>query len=155
MSARSAGVLLYRRHGDELEVLLVHPGGPFWRNKDLGAWSIPKGEYEPGEAPEAAALREFAEELGVTPKGELRLLGEIRQTGGKRVVAFALEGNLDVDAIRSNQFELEWPPRSGHVQSFPEVDRAGWFTLPLARDKMIAAQRPLLDLLRKSAAPAD
>ena len=155
MVARSAGILMYRRQGDELQVLLVHPGGPFWRDKDLGAWSIPKGEYEAGEDAEAAARREFAEELGVTPKGKLRPLGEIRQAGGKRVVAFALEGDLDVDAIRSNQFELEWPPRSGRIQAFPEVDRAAWFALPLARGKMIAGQRPLLDLLQKSVARPD
>jgi predicted NUDIX family NTP pyrophosphohydrolase len=155
MPARSAGILMYRRRGDGLEVLLVHPGGPFWRNKDLGAWSIPKGEYEPGEDSEAAARREFAEELGATPKGTLRPLGEIRQAGGKRVVAFAIEGDLDVDAIRSNQFELEWPPRSGRIQTFPEVDRASWFALPLARAKMNAGQRPLLDLLQKSAARQD
>lgn len=153
MAARSAGILMYRRQGDALQVLLVHPGGPFWRGKDRGAWSIPKGEYEPGEAPEVAARREFAEELGVTPNGELRPLGEIRQAGGKRVLAFAIEGDLDVAAIRSNQFELEWPPRSGRIQSFPEVDRAGWFALPLAHEKIIAGQRPLLDLLGKSVTP--
>lgn len=153
MAARSAGILMYRRQGDALQVLLVHPGGPFWRGKDRGAWSIPKGEYEPGEAPEVAARREFAEELGVTPNGELQPLGEIRQAGGKRVLAFAIEGDLDVAAIRSNQFELEWPPRSGRIQSFPEVDRAGWFALPLAHEKIIAGQRPLLDLLGKSVTP--
>jgi predicted NUDIX family NTP pyrophosphohydrolase len=150
MAARSAGILLYRRQRGALQVLLVHPGGPFWRNKDLGAWSIPKGEYEPDEEPEDAARREFAEELGVAPTGALRPLGEIRQAGGKRVVAFALEGDLDVEAIRSNQFELEWPPRSGRIQTFPEVDRAGWFALPAAHEKMIAGQRPLLDLLEQS-----
>jgi predicted NUDIX family NTP pyrophosphohydrolase len=153
MVARSAGILMYRRRGEDLEVLLVHPGGPFWRGKDFGAWSIPKGEWEPGEDAEAAARREFAEELGVMPTGELQPVGEVRQSGGKRVVAFALEGDLDADAIRSNEFELEWPPRSGRVQKFPEVDRAAWFALPVARAKMIAGQRPLLDLLRTSAAP--
>ena len=146
---------MYRWQGDELQVLLVHPGGPFWRSKDRGAWSIPKGEYEPGEDPEAAARREFAEELGVAPRGELQPLGEIRQAGGKRVVAFAVEGDLDADAIHSNQFEFEWPPRSGRIQTFPEVDRAAWFALPLAREKLIAGQRPLLDLLQKAAARRD
>jgi predicted NUDIX family NTP pyrophosphohydrolase len=152
MAARSAGILMYRRRGEEIEVLLVHPGGPFWRGKDLGAWSIPKGEWDSGEDAEAAALREFAEELGTMPTGRLQALGEIRQAGGKRVAAFVMEADLDVDAVRSNEFELEWPPGSGRVQRFPEVDRAAWFPLPLAREKMIAGQRPLLDLLQKSTA---
>jgi predicted NUDIX family NTP pyrophosphohydrolase len=150
---RSAGILLYRRTGDELQVLLVHPGGPFWRKRDAGAWSIPKGEYDAGEDAEAAARREFAEELGVVLSGRLQPLGEVRQAGGKRVTAFALESDLDVAAIRSNEFELEWPPRSGRIQRFPEIDRAAWFPLPLAREKIIAGQRPLLDLLRKPAVP--
>jgi predicted NUDIX family NTP pyrophosphohydrolase len=150
---RSAGILLYRRTGDELQVLLVHPGGPFWRKRDAGAWSIPKGEYGAGEDAETAARREFAEELGVVLSGKLQPLGEIRQAGGKRVVAFAVAGDLDVDTIRSNDFELEWPPHSGRMQKFPEVDRAAWFPLPLAREKIIAGQRPLLDLLRKPAVP--
>ena len=153
--ARSAGILMYRRRGQEVQVLLVHPGGPFWRNKDLGAWSIPKGEWGPGEDAETVARREFAEELGVKPEGKLHALGEIRQAGGKRVTAFALAGDLDADAIRSNAFELEWPPRSGRSRSFPEVDRAGWFPLALAREKMLASQRPLLDLLQKSGAQPD
>jgi predicted NUDIX family NTP pyrophosphohydrolase len=152
MAPRSAGILLYRREGEALQVLLVHPGGPFWRKKDAGAWSISKGEYDVGEDAEAAARREFAEELGVVLSGKLQPLGEISQAGGKRVTAFALERDLDVAAIRSNDFELEWPPRSGRIQRFPEIDRAAWFPLPLAREKMIAGQRPLLDLLQKSAA---
>lgn len=151
MAARSAGILLYRWRGEALEVLLVHPGGPFWRNKDRGAWSIPKGEYGADEDAEAAARREFAEELGVAPEGTLRPLGEIRQAGGKRVVAFALEGDLDVESVRSNAFEMEWPPRSGRMQKFPEVDRAAWFPLVLAQAKIVAGQRPLLDLLAVSA----
>jgi predicted NUDIX family NTP pyrophosphohydrolase len=155
MAVRSAGILMYRRQGKELQVLLVHPGGPFWRGKDRAAWSIPKGEYEPGEDPEAAARREFAEELGVTPKGELRSLGEIRQAGGKRVTAFALEGDLDAEAIRSNEFDLEWPPHSGRIQRFPEIDRAAWFPLTIAHEKMLASQRPLLDLLQKSESRPD
>jgi predicted NUDIX family NTP pyrophosphohydrolase len=141
---------MYRRRGGELQVLLVHPGGPFWRNRDLGAWSIPKGEYQPGESAEAVARREFAEELGVVAAGELRPLGEIRQAGGKHVIAFALDADLDVGAIRSNEFELEWPPRSGRVQRFPEIDRAAWFPLPIAREKILSGQCPLLDLLQKS-----
>jgi predicted NUDIX family NTP pyrophosphohydrolase len=149
---RSAGILLYRRTGDELQVLLVHPGGPFWRKRDAGAWSIPKGEYDAGGDAEAVARREFAEELGVVLSGRLQPLGEVRQAGGKRVTAFALESDLDVAAIRSNEFELEWPPRSGRIQRFPEIDRAAWFPLPLAREKIIAGQRALLDLLRKAAA---
>ena len=150
MTAHSAGILMYRRRDGALHVLLVHPGGPYWRNKDDGAWSIPKGEYAPGEDPEAAARREFAEELGTAATGTLRPLGEVRQTGGKRVVAFALEGELDVGAIRSNEFEMEWPPRSGRMQRFPEIDRAAWFPLPLAHTKILASQRPFLDRLERA-----
>jgi predicted NUDIX family NTP pyrophosphohydrolase len=139
----------------ELLVLLVHPGGPFWARKDAGAWSIPKGICDPGEAPEAAARREFAEELGAAgPTGSLHPLGELRQPGGKRVLAYALEGDLDVAAIRSNSFELEWPPRSGRMQSFPEVDRAEWFPLEAARSKILPGQRAFLDRLEKTVAHA-
>ncbi len=138
---------MYRRQGDVLEVLLVHPGGPFWRNRDEGAWSIPKGEFEEGEAPESVARREFDEELGVAPVGDLLPLGEVRQKAGKLVEAFALEGDLDADAIVSNHFRCEWPPRSGRFQSFPEVDRAAWFTLPAARGKLLESQWPFLDRL--------
>ncbi len=148
MPRTSAGLLVYRRGSGVLDVLLVHPGGPFWRNRDVGAWSIPKGEYDADEEPEAAALREFEEELGcVPPGGSSRPLGEVVQRGGKHVVAFAVEGDLDVSAIESNMFELEWPPRSGHRQSFPEVDRAAWFSLAVAREKILPGQRPLLDRL--------
>jgi predicted NUDIX family NTP pyrophosphohydrolase len=150
MAVWSAGILPYQRRQGELLVLLVHPGGPYWRNKDAGAWSIPKGEFAPGEDPEAVARREFAEELGIAPAGPLQDLGEVRQTGGKRVRAFALEGDIDVDAIRSNRFEMEWPPRSGRTQAFPEIDRAAWFPLPLAREKIIAGQRPFLDRLEQA-----
>jgi predicted NUDIX family NTP pyrophosphohydrolase len=143
----SAGIVMYRRRGRALEVLLVHPGGPFWRRKDAGAWSIPKGEFDPAEPAEAAARREFAEELGRRPQGELTPLGEIRQSGGKRVVAFAIEGEFDESRIESNQFDIEWPPHSGRRALFPEVDRAAWFDLSLARDKIIAGQMPLLDRL--------
>jgi predicted NUDIX family NTP pyrophosphohydrolase len=138
---------MYRRTGKALEVLLVHPGGPFWRNKDDGAWSIPKGEIDEGEDPAEAALREFMEEIGSALEGPLRSLGEILQRGGKRVHAFAVEGDIDAGAIASNTFEIEWPPKSGRLQTFPEVDRAGWFDLRLANEKILASQRPLLDRL--------
>jgi predicted NUDIX family NTP pyrophosphohydrolase len=148
MSKTSAGLLVYRRRGAVVEVLLVHPGGPFWRNRDLEAWSIPKGEYEAGEEPETAALREFAEELGCLPAVRAMLpLGEVVQKGGKSVIAFAVEGDLDVTEVESNTFELEWPPRSGRRRTFPEVDRAEWFPLAVAREKIIPGQRPLLDRL--------
>jgi predicted NUDIX family NTP pyrophosphohydrolase len=148
MARRSAGILLYRRADDGPEVLLVHPGGPFWAKKDAGAWSIPKGEYEDGEEPRAAALREFAEELGAPPPdGELVELGEVRQRGGKVVSAWALAGDADADAVRSNTFTMEWPPRSGTMREFPEVDRAAWFSLDEARERILPAQAPLLDRL--------
>ena len=147
MAAESAGILMYKRLDGRLHVLLVHPGGPFWRRKDLGAWSIPKGEPEPGEELEATARREFAEELGIDPDGMLLPLGQIRQRGGKAVTAFALAGDLDTGRIRSSTFEMEWPPGSGRMQSFPEVDRAEWFDLPTARGKILEGQRPLLDRL--------
>ncbi|MGJ4919115.1 NUDIX domain-containing protein [Bradyrhizobium oligotrophicum] len=147
MPARSAGVLAFRRTADRLEVLLVHPGGPFWRNKDAGAWSIPKGEFDAGEAAEAVARREFAEELGTTLTASLVPLGEIKQRGGKVVEAFAAEIDLDAGGITSNAFELEWPPRSGRLQRFPEVDRAAWFDLAEARVRINPAQATLLDRL--------
>jgi predicted NUDIX family NTP pyrophosphohydrolase len=138
---------MYRRGAGRIEVLLVHPGGPYWRNKDHGAWSIPKGEYGPEEDAETAARREFAEELGFEASGALKPLGDIRQKGGKRVTAFALEGDLDTSRVRSIHFEMEWPPRSGRMQSFPEVDRAAWFSLDEARERIIASQSALLDRL--------
>ncbi|MEA2382315.1 MAG: hypothetical protein QOH72_2286 [Solirubrobacteraceae bacterium] len=145
---RSAGILLHRRRAGAHEVLLVHPGGPFWANKDAGAWSIPKGEYEDGEEPRAAALREFAEELGTPPPdGELVALGEVRQRSGKVVTAWALAGDADADVARSNTFTMEWPPRSGEMREFPEVDRAAWFSLDEARERILPAQAPLLDRL--------
>ena len=149
MAVSSAGILLYRGVAPSLEVLLVHPGGPFWRNKDDGAWSIPKGEIEPGEDPEDVARREFLEELGSPLAGPLERLGEIRQRGGKRVHAFAARGDLDIASVKSNTFEMEWPPRSGQRQAFPEIDRADWFRLPEARVKILEGQRPLLDRLEK------
>jgi predicted NUDIX family NTP pyrophosphohydrolase len=145
--ASSAGILMYRQTGPGLEVLLVHPGGPFWRNKDVGAWSIPKGEMDEGEDAAFAARREFLEETGCSLSGLLKPLGDIRQRGGKRVTAFAVEGDLDVDAIKSNMFEIEWPPKGGKIQSFPEVDRAAWFDLPAAHVKILESQRTFLDRL--------
>lgn len=148
-SPRSAGILLHRRVGGAVEVLLVHPGGPFWARRDAGAWSIPKGEYEAAEDPLAAARREFEEELGAAPPaGVTADLGEVRQRSGKVVRAWALDGDLDADGIRSNRFTLEWPPRSGQTREFPEVDRAQWFSLDAAREKLIAAQAAFLDRLR-------
>ena len=148
MPVRSAGILLYRHGAAGPEVLLVHPGGPFWAKKDLGAWSIPKGEYEPDEDPRAAALREFEEETGtaLTPAAPADL-GTVRLKSGKVVAAWAAEGDLDADAIVSNTFELEWPPRSGQRRAFPEVDRAGWFGLEAAREKLNPAQAAFLDRL--------
>jgi predicted NUDIX family NTP pyrophosphohydrolase len=148
MPERSAGILLFRRRDNGLDVLLVHPGGPFFARRDAGAWSIPKGRYEEDEEPLACARREFAEELGSPcPDGPALELGEIRQRNGKRVTAWAVEGDLDADAITSNTFMIEWPPRSGRQQEFPEVDRAAWFGLNAAREKLLAAQTPLLDRL--------
>jgi predicted NUDIX family NTP pyrophosphohydrolase len=141
---------MYRTDGSGLSILLVHPGGPFWRNKDAGAWSIPKGEIGEGEDAAAAARREFEEELGTAPPGELIPLGQIRQKGGKVVEAFALEGDLDTRRIVSNSFDCEWPPRSGRIQSFPEVDRAEWFTIAAAREKLLESQWPLLHRLAQA-----
>jgi len=143
----SAGILMWRHGADgAVEVLLGHFGGPLWAKKDAGAWAIPKGLVEAGETPEQAARREFQEELGFPAEGALVPLGRIRQAGGKIVEAFALEGNLDAGAIRSNDFTLEWPPRSGRMQSFPEIDRAAWFTLDEARARILPSQAAILDL---------
>jgi predicted NUDIX family NTP pyrophosphohydrolase len=154
MPTRSAGILLHRRGAGGREVLLVHPGGPFWAKRDDGAWSIPKGEYADGEDAQAAARREFAEELGSPlPDGApLVELGEVRQRNGKLVAAWAAEGDLDATAARSNTFEMEWPPRSGRRQEFPEIDRAEWFPLARAREKLIPAQVAFLDRLEEGAA---
>jgi predicted NUDIX family NTP pyrophosphohydrolase len=138
---------MYRRTGMVLEVLLVHPGGPFWRNRDDDAWSIPKGEMDEGEDPAEAAVREFMEEIGSAPEGPLCWLGEIRQRGGKRVYAFAVEGDIDAGTIASNTFEMEWPPESGRLQTFPEIDCAGWFDLRTAHVKIIESQRLFLGRL--------
>jgi len=147
VTEHSAGILLYRRAPNGLEVLLVHPGGPFWQRRDAGAWQIPKGKIDEGEELLAAALREFQEELGVALEGEAQPMSRIRQASGKWVDTFAIEGDLDADAIVSATFEMEWPPRSGMMRSFPEVDRARWFTMREARDKMLVSQLPLLDEL--------
>jgi predicted NUDIX family NTP pyrophosphohydrolase len=148
MPRRSAGILLYRRRHGALEVLLVHPGGPMWINRDAGAWSIPKGEYSDDEDPQAVALREFQEETGQPPPtGDLVALGEIRQKGGKVVTAWAAPGDLDPEAITSNTFKLQWPPNSGRWRTVPEVDRAGWFDPSTAKDKLLAAQAELVDRL--------
>jgi predicted NUDIX family NTP pyrophosphohydrolase len=155
MPVRSAGVLAFRRTAGALEVLLVHPGGPFWRNKDAGAWSIPKGEFADDERAEDAARREFAEELGVTLTTALRPLGEIKQRGGKVVVAFATETDFDVADLVSNTFEMEWPPKSGRVARFPEVDRAAWFDLTAAHERINPAQATLLDRLVQLCREAD
>jgi predicted NUDIX family NTP pyrophosphohydrolase len=145
---RSAGLLLHRERSGEREVLLVHPGGPMWAKRDEGAWSIPKGEYEPGEDPLTAAKREFAEELGTpAPEGPAIELGEIKQKSGKVVSAWAVAGDLDVTEITSNTVEVQWPPRSGKMLEIPEVDRAEWFGIQPAREKINAAQAELLDRL--------
>lgn len=147
MPPRSAGILAVRTHAGVPEVLLVHPGGPFWKARDNGAWSMPKGEFDLHEAPEAAARREFTEETGWTIDGPLRPIGEARQRSGKLIIGFAAQGDFDVGTLRSNAFEMEWPPRSGRRQAFPEVDRAAWFSLAEAFDKIVPGQRPFLDRL--------
>ena len=147
MPKTSAGILMYQHDGDELRVLLAHPGGPFWRNRDDGAWTIPKGESGYGESAEQVARREFQEELGTAVAGPLTPLGGLRQRGGKWVEAFAVQGQFDVAGLRSNEFPLQWPPRSGKTEFFPEVDRAAWFALPEARRKILPSQQVLLDRL--------
>lgn len=147
MIKQSAGILLYRLKNKELEVLLVHPGGPFFAKKDVGAWSIPKGEFSDKEDPLEAAEREFREETGATVSGEFVTLSPITQKGGKIVLAWAVEGNLDPQQIKSNTFEMEWPPRSGREQSFPEIDRGEWFTVPVAKEKINQAQAAFIDEL--------
>jgi predicted NUDIX family NTP pyrophosphohydrolase len=148
MAKRSAGILLFRGRGAQLRLLLVHPGGPFWTKKDLGAWSIPKGEHKEGDVPLAVARPEFEEELGAqAPAGDAIELGELVQPSRKVIIAFAIEGGFDPSGLKSNLFELEWPPKSGRLQSFPEVDRAQWFTLDEAREKILPGQRPFIDRL--------
>lgn len=143
----SAGILLFRRRRGDTEVLLIKPGGPYWRNKDAGAWMIPKGMVEPGEKPAEAALREFAEETGTVLDATPFPLATVRQAAGKQVQAFAVEGDLDAAAVRSNDFEMEWPPRSGRLERFPEVVEARWMSLAEARAMMLPSQLPLIDAL--------
>jgi predicted NUDIX family NTP pyrophosphohydrolase len=143
-SKSSAGIVLYRKRHRILEIFLVHPGGPYWARKDDGAWSIPKGEYEQGEEALLAAQREFLEETGVAVNGPFLALAPVRQPSGKIITAWAVEGDLDPTRLRSNRFSLEWPPKSGVMQSFPEVDRGAWFSLVHARGKLSPGQRPLL-----------
>jgi predicted NUDIX family NTP pyrophosphohydrolase len=146
MSKLSAGILMFRKH-PSVQVFLVHPGGPFWRNKDAGAWSIPKGEYAPDQDPLQAAKREFAEETGLAVDGAFLPLGQVKQAGGKTITAWAVEGDCSPADIRSNAFSIEWPPKSGRQQEFPEVDRAGWFSLDEARTRILKGQMPFLDKL--------
>jgi predicted NUDIX family NTP pyrophosphohydrolase len=153
MAKLSAGLLVHRLGAEGHEVFLVHPGGPFWRNRDVGAWSIPKGEVAAGEDPLAAALRELAEETGFAVAPPWLLLKPVRQPGGKTVMAWAAAGDFDAAAVASNTFAMEWPPRSGTMQTFPEVDRAAWFPLAEARRKILAAQVPLLEQLAKLLGP--
>ena len=158
MAKRSAGILLYRRAPLGLEVFLVHPGGPFWERRDAGAWSIPKGECQPGEDALAAARREFAEETGLRLEGEFMELGSFRQSSAKTIEIWAVAGDADPAAIVSNTFEMEWPPKSGRVREFPEVDRAAWFSPPQAERKILKGQLPVLEtlyrLLRVPAGPS-
>jgi predicted NUDIX family NTP pyrophosphohydrolase len=147
MAKQSAGLLLYRRRNRGLEVLLVHPGGPFWAKKDLGAWSISKGEYGEGEPPLEAAIREFQEETGFAAQGDFLELGAVRQSGGKVVSAWAFEGDCDPGDLISNRCQVEWPPRSGRLIEIPEVDRAGWFLISEARERILKSQAPFLDRL--------
>ncbi len=147
MAKRAAGILLWRRRATETEVLLVHPGGPFWAKKDDGAWSIPKGLYGSGENAEAAARREFREETGMTVDAALMPLGEFPQSGGKIVTAFAAEGDFDAANLVSNAFVLEWPPQSGSLQEFPEADRAAWFAPAIAEQKLVPGQRAIVRAL--------
>ena len=152
MPKQSAGLLLYRRKQHRVEVFLVHPGGPFWAKKDLGAWSIPKGEYAGDEEPLLAARREFHEETGCAINGEFIALGAIRQAGGKLVSAWAVEGDCDPANLRSNLCQVQWPPRSGRMIEIPEVDRGAWFSLREAHERILAGQQPFLDLLQEKIA---
>ena len=150
MPKRSAGLLMYRRHNRQLEVFLVHPGGPFWAKKDLGAWSISKGEYVEGELPLEAARREFEEETGFATEGDFLELGAVQQAGGKVVMAWAFEGDCDPSKLVSNRCEIEWPPRSGRKIEIPEVDRGSWFSITDARERILKSQAPLLDRLQQN-----
>jgi len=149
MPRQSAGLLMYRRRKGVVQILLIHPGGPFWANKDAGAWSIPKGEFSGDENALTAARREFEEETGFLPAGRFVQLTPVKQPSGKVIHAWALEGDLDATAIRSNTFTLEWPPQSGVHQEFPEVDRAAWFTIEAAKEKIIKGQTDFIDELQR------
>lgn len=153
MPKRSAGLLVYRRREGALEVFLVHPGGPFWAKKDLGAWSIPKGEYLEGEEPLAAALREFQEETGFSVQGHFVELGTITQAGGKLVSVWACAGDFDADKLISNQCQIQWPPRSGRLLMIPEVDRGNWFSVPEAKKRVLESQQSFLEKLVKILGP--
>lgn len=153
MPKRSAGLLMYRKRDRGLEVLLAHPGGPFWANKDRGAWSIPKGEYGAGEDPLEAAKREFEEETGFAANGIWHELGQVRQAGGKIVSVWAFEGDCDPGNLISNRCQVEWPPRSGSLIDFPEVDRGAWFSLTEARERILKSQEPFLDALLRKLSP--
>jgi predicted NUDIX family NTP pyrophosphohydrolase len=150
MPKKSAGLLMFRRRGSGVQVFLVHPGGPFWKKKDEGAWSIPKGEYQEDEDPLDAAKREFEEETGIKAQGEFIELGQIKQPSGKIIAAWSFEGDCSPNEIRSNSFSMEWPPKSGRKQEFPEVDRADWFALQEARKRMLKGQIGFLDRLMAS-----
>jgi predicted NUDIX family NTP pyrophosphohydrolase len=149
MAKRSTGLLMFRERGEQVEVFLVHPGGPFWAKKDEGAWSIPKGEYSPEEDPLEAAKREFKEETGLTAEGDFKSLKPVVQPSGKEVTAWAFEGDCDPAKCKSNTFSIEWPPHSGKQQEFPEIDRAGWFTIEEAKKKILKGQIPLLEELEQ------
>ena len=149
MEKKSAGILIYRQVNKQIEVMLVHPGGPFWAKKDLASWSIPKGEFEIGDDPLTAAIREVKEETGLQVKGDFMPLAAVRQKSGKIIYAWALEGDYNVDNITSNFFEMTWPPKSGKMKSFPEVDRAAWFDLEVAATKIVPGQVPLLQQLKE------
>jgi predicted NUDIX family NTP pyrophosphohydrolase len=147
MPKQAAGILLFRRRSSGLEVLLAHPGGPLWARKDDGAWTLPKGQFTADEAPLAAATREFEEEMGSKPSGEVQSLGTVKQPSGKVIHAWAAESDFNVTTVRSNLFAMEWPPRSGRMGEFPEVDRAAWFSIAEARRKILKGQQPFLDRL--------
>ncbi|HEY7531264.1 MAG TPA: NUDIX domain-containing protein [Nitrospiraceae bacterium] len=145
----SAGILLYRIIAGQIQVFLVHPGGPFWARKDDGSWSLPKGEHTAEEDPLTVAKREFREETGFSVSGAFTALSTVKQPNGKVISVWAVEGDLEASSVRSNSFTVEWPPRSGRMQEFPEVDRASWFDLPTAERKLLPGQRPFLDQLRE------
>jgi predicted NUDIX family NTP pyrophosphohydrolase len=149
MAAKSAGILVYKKAAGEILVFLAHPGGPFWAKKDQGAWSIPKGEFEEGEDGLSAARREFLEETGQTIDGKFIALTPVRQPGRKMVYCWAVEGDVDADNVKSNDFEMEWPPKSGRKQRFPEVDRGAWFTLEEAKARIMTGQVPILEELAR------